>query len=180
MTNPKARRNPSLIESSKYAPNQTPAGDRRQRLESLAQDPAEIARAKREIAQISRQQGGRASVAIQLDDVDVQQRKPPQMVVAPDALPHAALISAADLPQFAELHEPLDDQATIDQPPPPINNRPIQRPRVSEQKQAQASGVSSSRPRFQYIEHQPVRSAAPSRSMPVIQGTAYPRDEINT
>src|SRR5689334_13321768 len=106
MTNPsKTRRNPSLIASSKYAPAQPPADDRRQRLESLAQDPAERARAKREIAQISRQQGGRPSAPIQLDDVEVQQRKPLHLVVASEPAQTPAAPSAP--PQFVEIREPL-------------------------------------------------------------------------
>src|SRR4051812_26590779 len=98
MTNPqKTRRKSSIIESSHYAPAQPHGDQRRQRLEALGQDPAETASAKREIAQMARQQGGRVSASIPLDDVEVQQRKPRAMVPAP-VLPPLAPASGAEQP----------------------------------------------------------------------------------
>jgi hypothetical protein len=166
---PKTRRSPSIIESSKYAPGQPPVDDRRRRLEALGQDRAAIAHAKQEIAQISRQQSGRASAQVQLDDVEVQERKPRQMVVVPAPLP----------PQPVEMHGSLGDTATTDQQA--INDHFTQRPGASEQKKAQSSGgTRPSRATFERTEHPPVRSAAPARSMPIAQGAVYPRDERYT
>ena len=176
MTNPqKTRRNP--IENSKYAPSQPPADDRRQRLEALGQDPAEIARGKREIAQMSRQQGGRASAAIQLDGVEVQERRPRQTYIAPQSLPPAPS-SDADVPQAVEIDQSLDTPAKVAPPSPASKDLPVQKSGVSTQKKPQASGATQPSGRmFEHIEHQPVRSAAPARSMPVAQRAAYPRDE---
>jgi len=130
MTNPqKTRRNASVIANSKYAPAQPHIDERRQRFDALGQDPAETARAKREIAQMARQQGGRASAPIPLDDVEVQQRKPRAMVPAPVALPPLASTSGASVPQPAET--PDVDRATIDQRPPALNAPAIQRPGFS-------------------------------------------------
>src|SRR5690349_11069515 len=90
------RRGSSVIENSKYAPQRPPVEDRRRELESLGQDRAAIKRAKQEIADMARQQGGRpavrqgsASTPVQLDDLEVQQRKPLRMVVgsAPQPAP---------------------------------------------------------------------------------------------
>ena len=179
MTNPKIRRNLSPIASSKYASGQPPVGDRRQRLESLGQDPAEIARAKREIAQMSQQQGGRVSAPIQLDDVEVQQRKPLHLVVVSEPLsPPAPTTGANALPHSVEIHESRADKTTTDQQSQPIKVPSIQKSGISAQKKEQASGgAPSSRPRFERIEHQPVHSAAPARNMPAAPGAAYSRDE---
>lgn len=179
MTNPpKTRRNPSIIESSKYAPGQPPVDDRRRRLEALGQDRAAIADAKQEIAQIARQQGGRASAQVQLDDVEVQERKPRQMVVAPVSLPPPIPAFGADAPQSVEMPKSLDDTATIDQQRQSSKAHSIQRPGVSEQKKAQSSrGTPPFRTAFERTEHQLGRAAAPARSLPIAQGAAYPRDE---
>lgn len=178
MTNPqKTRRGPSIIENSKYAPGQPHVDDRRQQLAALGQDPVETARAKREIAQMSRQQGGRASAPIPLDDVEVQQRKPRAMVAAPVVLPPLAPASGASELQSVEM--PGEAPATIDQRSPALNAPAIQRPGISEQKKAQASGgTQPSRNMFEHVEHQPARSAAPARSMPVAQGAPYPLYDV--
>jgi Mannosyl-glycoprotein endo-beta-N-acetylglucosaminidase len=173
MANPqKTRRNPSIIESSKYAPGQPPpVDDRRRRLEALGQDRAAIAHAKQEIAQISRQQNSGASAQVQLDDVEVQERRPRQMVAAP----------APDAPQSVAMPDALGDMASIDQKSPARKVAPILRPAASEQQKAQWSG--GMRPpgtTFERTEHPPVRSAAPARSMPLAQGAVYPRDERYT
>jgi hypothetical protein len=76
------------------------------------------------------------------------------------------------------MHDSLDDTATAEQQSRALKDRPIQRSGVSEQKKAQASGgAQPSRGMFGHIEHQPVRSAAPARSTPVVQRAAYLRDE---
>jgi hypothetical protein len=174
MTNPsKTRRTSSPIANSKYAPAQPPQDDRRHRLESLAHDPAEIARAKREIAQMARQQGGRPSTPIQLDDVEVQQRKPLHLVAAPEPSQSPAPPSAPQ--QFVEIREPLEEPATISQPP-ASSDRPIPKPAAAEPKQQALPVGSSSRAMFQHVEHRPVHSPAPTRSMPAAQ-VAYRRDE---
>lgn len=177
MTNPqKTRRKPSIIESSQYAPAQPHVDERRQRLEALGQDPAETARAKREIAQMSRQQGGRVSAPIPLDDVEVQQRKPRAMVPAP-VLPPLAPASSVDQPP-QPLKLPGEANATIDQQSPAIKEPAIQPPGISKPKKAQASGgTQPSHNLFEHVEHQPARSAAPARNMPVTQGAQHPRDE---
>src|SRR5215213_3560841 len=177
MTNPqKTRRKPSIIESSQYAPAQPQVDERRQRLEALGQDPAEIARAKREIAQMSRQQGGRVNAPIPLDDVEVQQRKPRAMVPAP-VLPPLAPASGVDQPP-QPIKLPGKAKATIDQQSPALKEPVIQQPEAPKRKKAQASGgTQPSRNIFEHVEHQPARSAAPARSMPVTQGAQHPRDE---
>ncbi len=177
MTNPqKTSRKPSIIASSKYAPAQPHVDERWQRLEALGQDPTETARAKREIAQMSRQQSGRASASIPLDDLEVQQRKPRAMAAAPVLPPLAPASGADQQPQPIKL--PGEANATIDQRSPAIKDPAIQQPDVSEQKKAQASGgAQSARNMFEHVEHQRARSAALTRSMPVAQGAQYPRDE---
>jgi hypothetical protein len=175
MTNPlKTRRNPSVIASSKYAPAQPPVDERRQRLEALGQDPAETARAKREIAQMARQQSGRTSAPIPLDDVEVQQRKPRAMVPAPVLPPLAPSLGASE-PRPAEM--PDEGKATIEQRSQALNAPAVQRPSSSEQKKAQTSGAQPSRTMFEHVEHQPARSAAPTRIVPIAQAAPHPRDE---
>lgn len=181
MANPqKTRRNPSIIESSKYAPGQPPVDDPRRRLEALGQDRAAIAHAKEEIAQISRQQNGRARAQVQLDDVEVQERKPRQMVAAPAPLPPTPAIGA-DAPQSVEMRGALGDMATIDPQSPARKVPPIQRPGASGLNKAPSSGgARPSGTAFERTEHPPFRSAAPARSMPIAQGAVYPRDERYT
>lgn len=156
------RRSSSIIERSQYAPSRPPGDDRRRELESLGQDRAAIERAKQEIAAIARQQGGRASAPVQLDDLEVQQRKPLRMVVGSAPLP--APTSGADAPPPSV----ADGTATPDPLP----------PAVGAPKKATASAPASiSRARFERVEHQPPRSAAPTRPMPTQHSATYVRDE---
>ena len=166
------RRNASIIENSQYAPARPPVDDRRRQLESLGQDRAAIERAKQEIAAISRQQGGRTSPSVQLDDLEVQKRKPRQIIVGPAPLP--APTSEADaLPQPA-----ADDTAMPDRQPLTIEDLPVQRPAPAAPKQAHMSAPSpASRTTFERIEHPPTRSAAPTRPLPTAQTAAYARDQ---
>ena len=165
------RRSSSIIESSQYSPVQPQGDDRRRKLESLGRDRAAIERAKQEIAEISRQQGGRASAPVQLDDLNVRQRKPLHIVVGTAPLP--APTSGADAPpQSVD-----DDTAGPDPHELTIEDLPV-RPAAVAPKQAQESvRAPASRAMFEHIEHQPARSAAPRRPMPTAQGAAYPRDE---
>jgi len=161
------RRSSSIIERSQYAPAQPPSDDRRRKFESLEQDRAAIERAKQEMADISRQQGGRPSIrqdsaraAVQLDDLEVQQRKPLRMVVGSAPVP--APTSGADA-----VPQPADDTATPERQPP-----------AAAPKKAQASAPApASRAMFEHIEHQPAVSAAPTRSRAVAEGAVYPRGE---
>jgi hypothetical protein len=178
MPNPqKTRRNPSIIASSKYAPAQPYVDERRERLDALGRDPAETERAKREIAQMSRQHSGRVSATIPLDDIEVQQRKPRSMIAAPVVLPPLASVSHADQPS-QPITKADEANATIDQRSPVIKEPAIRQPSVSKQTKAQTSGgAQPARNMFEHVEHQPARSAAPTRSMPVTQAAQYSRDE---
>lgn len=171
------RRSSSVIENSKYAPV-PPVDDRRRKLDSLGQDRAEIERAKQEMADISRQQGGRPSIrqdsaraAVQLDDLEVQQRKSLRMVVGSAPMP--APTADVDAPPHA-----ADDTATPDPQPRATKDHPIQPPAVATTKNARANAPApAERIRFERIEHRPAHSAAPTRPMPTAQAAAYPRDE---
>jgi hypothetical protein len=161
------RRSSSIIERSPYAPDRPQGDDRRRKLESLAQDRAEIERAKQEMADIARQQGGRTHAQVQLDDLAVQQRKPLRMVVGTAPLDP---VPDADVPT-----QPVADDTAKPKPQPPA---PAQPPAVTAPKQAPASiPVPISRAMFERVEHQPARSAAPTRTMPTVQRASYPRDE---
>jgi len=169
------RRSPSVIESSKYAPARPPADDRRRQLDSLGQDRAAIERAKQEMAEISRQQGGRARAEMPLDDVEVQRRKSLRFVPAPapQASPDPALSANASA-RSAGPDAPLVDTDVADQHDRAIEDRSTRRPSVSEPKNVKAGGSArSSRITFEHVEHRPVVPAAPTRSMPIAQSAAY-------
>jgi hypothetical protein len=161
------RRSSSVIENSKYAPV-PPVDDRRRKLDSLGQDRAAIERAKQEMADIARQQGGRARAAMQLDDLEVQQRKPLRMVVGSAPLP--APISGAD----------ASPQSVADATPNPEPQPPalIQPPVVAAPKKAHANiPARASRAMFEHVEHYSAHPAAPARPMHTAQTAAYARDE---
>ena len=166
------RRGSSIIERSAYAPNRPQGDDRRRELEALGQDRVALERAKQDIAAMSRQQGGRASASVQLDDIEVQQRKSLRMVVAPaPQLPDPT--SSADVQSDADV-TPAPDL------PPAINNssRSIQPPASAVPKNAPAKAPApASRSMFEHVEHRPERSAATAHPVPTAHTAAYARDE---
>ncbi|MEO7912260.1 MAG: glucosaminidase domain-containing protein [Roseiflexaceae bacterium] len=108
----------------------------------------------------------------------MQQRKPLRLVVASEPLLPTPTPAADTSPQPSEMQKTLDNTPTPDQQAQSIANRSVQQSGVSEQKKGQISGgASSSRPRFEHIEHRSVRADAAAHSMPVAQGAAYPHDE---
>jgi Mannosyl-glycoprotein endo-beta-N-acetylglucosaminidase len=180
------RRSSSIIERSQYAPTRPPVDERRRNLESLGQDRAAIDRAKQEIAEISRQQGGRpsipfdpaqgrrqdsASAPVQLDDLEVQQRKPLRMVVG--SAPQPTPTSGADVPPLSLDH----DMAMSDSQSLALEDLPVRAPAAAPKKAQVIAPAPASRAMFERIEHQPARSAAPARPLPRTQSAAYPRAE---
>ena len=183
------RRSSSVIERSQYAPNRQPqADDRRHNLDALGQDRAANERAKREMAEMAQQQRGRAIMPVQLDDLEVQQRKPMRMVTAPAPSLDPAPDTDAPSPSNADntaLPAPqvsaVADQAIL---PPAvattkqIRAKTVQQPAAVSAKQSRANApASATRTWFECVEQQATHSHAPARSMPKGYPTAYPRDE---
>jgi hypothetical protein len=177
------RRSSSIIDRSQYAPGRSQGDDRRRQLDSLGRDRAAIERAKQEIAQIARQQRGQVPAPVQLDDLEVQQRKSFRMVVAP-------------APSIATPSQPSDDTMAAPDLQPPAANDHLQQPpavvttkqvganasetngqshrppAVAATKQVRASApAQAERIRFEHIEHPPARPAAP------VYPAAYRRDD---
>ncbi|HEU5097641.1 MAG TPA: hypothetical protein VFU22_01260, partial [Roseiflexaceae bacterium] len=164
MSDSKARHNPSVVATSKYARSAAPQNDRRRELDSLTQDADAIARAKQEFAQISRQQIGRAA-PVQLDDVEARQRKPHYTVAAPEPLPEAPDDAAHDRPspkmdRKAAQAQPVQRIEQISMPATPeAAPKPKATPaRAGEQRGARSS---PSREMFTHVEHTPVLAVAP-------------------
>jgi hypothetical protein len=155
------RRGSSIIERSQYAPNRSQGDDRRRQLDSLGHDPEATERAKQEMAQIARQQRGLAHAPVQLDDLEVQQRKSFRMVVAP--------APSTDTPTSP----PDDAMAAPDPQMPAANNHPRQPPAVATTKKVQASASASA---INDQSHQPpavattkkVRASASAESPSVV------------
>jgi hypothetical protein len=180
------RRSSSIIERSQYAPNRQQGDERRRNLDALGQDRAANERAKHDIAEIARRQGGRASAPVQLDDIEVQQRKPLRMAVTPAPLdPTLDTGGSSQLADDETVTPPPLAPAATDHgilPPPAVATtkqvraKTAQQPAVSTTKEVRAKAPAT-RTRFEYVEHSPARSDTPARSMPKGYPTAYPRDE---
>ncbi len=173
------RRSSSVIKNSKYAPVRPPEDERRHWIESLGQDPAANERAKEDIAAMSRQQGGRARAQVQLDDIEVQQRRPRYTVGTPAPLLSPAPTTGADAsPQPADTAESSGERATSDQLPPASKELATQKAAVAAPKKAHANAIPpASRTTFAHIEHPPARSVTPARNAPIAQSASYARGE---
>jgi hypothetical protein len=169
MSSGQAPKRRSPIERSQYAPAPPPADQRRRQLDALGQDRAAIERAKQDIAEMSRQQGGRARAPIQFDDIEVQERKPRQMIVAP-----APQVAPAPAPGAEVSAQPADsDRPSV---APGIPAQPGSAAAASKQVHISTT-TSSSRTKFEHVEHRPVLASAPARSIPAAQPTPYSRGE---
>jgi hypothetical protein len=179
------RRSSSIIERSQYAPSRQQGDDRRREFDSLGQDHAANERARHDIAEIARQQSGRAGAPVQLDDIEAQQRKSLRMVVTPAPLDPAPVSDASSQPDADETATPAAQAPAVADhsvlPPAVATTKQVrakktQQPAVGTTKQVRAEAPAT-RTRFEYVEHSPAHSGAPARSMPKGYPTAYPRDE---
>jgi hypothetical protein len=76
MSRSDSQRKAASVDVARDARGHAPANPRRERYDSLTRDPAANAQAKREFAEISQRQISRALPAVELDDVEAQQRRP--------------------------------------------------------------------------------------------------------
>jgi hypothetical protein len=169
MSDSKARRNPSVVASSKYARGPAPHDARRRELESLTHDADAIARAKQDFAEISRQHRSRVA-PVQLDDIEVPQRKPQRVVYATvPALPIAAVDDSAEhSPAHPPQHQGTADDVSSkpvvpDQAPAPHGAAPKHEPRPAPSQVSSGAQPIESRAMFAHVEHKPAIPAAKPR-----------------